>query len=152
LLVPKAFHLAQNQGGALFERQVLKSRLQPRAQLLSSELAIRGRRLRREDHLSVFTNVLVERDLIRPRAPAPPPLAIAGLVHDGAEDPGPERRLPAEPVERSENAKEHFLREIEGVLPVPQQVGRQAQDQTVVLEDQRRVSGLITGQTALDQG
>src|SRR5215213_7534671 len=102
-------------------------------------------------HLAVIADVLVQRYLIRSRSPAPPALPVTYLIDDDSEDPGAKRRLAAEPVQGSEDPQKHFLRQIEGLFTIAEQVGGEAQHQPMMFEDQGCVRLLVARQTSLDQ-
>jgi hypothetical protein len=95
--------------------------------------------------------MLIERHLIGTVAPSPEAVAITGLVDGDAVDPGAKARLAAEAVDRSEDAEEDFLREVEGFVAVAEQVHRQLHDHALVLGDELRAGKLFPGGTALDQ-
>ena len=54
-------------------------------------------------------------------------------------------------MERAEDAQENLLGQVERLFAVPQEVGREAEHQPVVLEDERGMSRLIARETALDE-
>jgi hypothetical protein len=112
---------------------------------------VRRARVGAQNQFSVIANVLVERNLIRALAPPPPSLPVADLIDDNAEDPRAQRRLPAEPMKRAEHAQENFLGQVERLFPVAQQMGRQPEDEPMMLEYQRGVSHFVARQTALDE-
>ncbi len=93
--------------------------------------------------------VLVERHLLRPVPPPPPALPVGRLIDDDAVDPGAQRRLPAETRQRPEHAQEHFLRQVERFLRIAEQVQRQLVDHALVVGDQPRARGLVSGGTLL---
>ena len=135
----KTFHLPQHQRRSLFERQMLERRFQPRAELLPRELPIGRRCIGAQHHLAVIADVLVERNLIRPRPAPPPALPVSHLVDDDAEDPGAQRGLRAEAVQGAEDPEEHFLGHVERFFAVAQEMGGEPEDQPVVLEHERGV-------------
>ena len=99
----------------------------------------------------MIANMLIERDLIRSCAPAPPALAVANLVDDDAEDPGAKRRLAAESMKRAEHPKKHFLRQVERLFAIAKQVRGETQHEPVMFADQGRVSDFVARQAPLDQ-
>ena len=151
LFVLQSFDLPQHQRCPLLERQILNRRLQPRADLLASQLAIGRRRVGAQHHLAVIANVLVERHLICPLAPPPPSLPVPHLVDDDPEDPGAQRRLPAETVQGAEHPQEHLLRQIERLFAVAEQMGREAEHETVMLEHERGVREVVAGDAPFDE-
>jgi len=72
--------------------------------------------------------MIIERDLARPMAPPPPSLPVPRLIDDDPVDPGSQGRLAAEPRERAEDPEEDLLRQVEGFVPVPEQVEGQRVD------------------------
>ena len=54
-------------------------------------------------------------------------------------------------MQRAEDPQEDFLRQVERFFAVAQEVGREAQHQAVVLEDEGRMGRLVAGQAALDE-
>ena len=66
-------------------------------------------------------------------APPPPALPVARLVDDDAVDPGAEGRLAAEAVDGAEDPQEDFLRQVERLVVVAQQVERELVDHALVL-------------------
>jgi hypothetical protein len=99
----------------------------------------------------VIANVLVERHLICAMPPSPPALPVSNLIDDDAEDPGAKGRLPAKTVQRSKDAKEDLLREIQRFLAVAEQVRRQPQHKPVMLVDQFRMGDLVTREAPFDE-
>ena len=83
--------------------------------------------------------------------PLPEPMAVARLVDGNAINPGPQTGLPSEPVNRPENAKEHFLREIERLFPVSQKVARQLNNGSLVFCHQLGRRTFIARGTALHE-
>jgi len=130
---------------------MLKSRVEPRPELLPRELVIGRAGVRSEDQIAVLPDVLIQRDLRRTLAPAPPSLPVTSLIDHDSEDPGPERRLTAEPVERPEDPHEHFLGEVEGFIAIAKQMRGEAQDEMVVLKDELSAGGLIARDTSPNQ-
>ena len=99
----------------------------------------------------MIADVLVERDLLRVMATPPPALPVARLVDDDAEDPGAQRGMSAEGVDGAEDPQEHFLREVERFVVVPQQVERQLVDHPLVLVDQVGARIFVVRGAALNQ-
>jgi hypothetical protein len=54
-------------------------------------------------------------------------------------------------VDRSEDTEEDFLREVEGLVAVAEEVHRQLHDHALVLGDELRAGKLFPGGAALDQ-
>ena len=146
LFVLQPFDLPQHECRSLLERQFLNRRFQPRADLLSRELAIGRRRVGAEHYLAVISDVLVERHLIRPLTAPPPALPVPHLIDDDPEYPGAQRRLPAEAVQRAEDAQEHLLRHIERFFAVAEQMRREPEYKTMMLEDQCGMGGVVPGE------
>ena len=53
-------------------------------------------------------------------------------------------------MQRAEHAQKHFLRKVEGFFAITQQVRGQAQNEAMMLEDQRRVCRFVAREAALD--
>ncbi len=102
--------------------------------------------------LAVIADVLVERDLLGAVPPAPPALAVAGLVDDDAIDPGAKGRVAAERVDGAEHPQEDLLRQIEGLVMVAQQVERQLVDHPLMLAHQFRAGVFVARGTPLHEG
>src|SRR5436853_6383513 len=130
---------------------MLQRRFEPKPQLFPRELAVGSAGVGAKHHFAMLTDVLVERNLIGPRAPPPPSLAVSCLIHDDAEDPGAERRLAAKPMKRAKDSKKNFLRKVERFFAVAEQVRRKAEHEPVVLEHQGGVGGLVARQAPLDE-
>ena len=124
--------------------------LQPLGQLLLRQHAV-GRQLAAGQELAVRRDVLIERHLIGPVAPAPEPVAVARLVDGDAVDPGAQARLAAEPVDGAEDAQEDFLRQVERFVAIAEQVHRQLDDHPLVLGHELGAGRLVAGGAALDQ-
>jgi hypothetical protein len=99
----------------------------------------------------MFADMLIERNLIRPRFTPPPSLAIPDLIHDDAENPGAQTGLRAESMQSPKDAEKHLLRNIEGLFTIAQEMGGKPQDHPMVLEDQRGVGRFIAGEAAFNQ-
>src|SRR5437870_546002 len=69
--------------------------------------------------------MLIERNLVRPAPPSPPPLPVPGLIDDNAIDPGADGGLPSKTREGAEDAEKDFLRQVEGVVVIAKQMYRQ---------------------------
>jgi hypothetical protein len=61
-------------------------------------------------------------------APPPPSLPVPRLIDDDAVDPGSESRLPPKARQGAEDPEEDLLRQIEGFVPVPEQMEGQGVD------------------------
>ena len=96
-------------------------------------------------------NVLIERHLIRAVAPAPEAVAVARLVHGDPVNPGAEARLAAESVDGAEDPQEDFLRQVERLVAIAQQVHRQLNDHPLVLFHKLRARGLLVCRAALHE-
>lgn len=125
--------------------------MQPRPELLSRQLVIGRAGGSAENQIAMLSDVLVERHLRRTLAPAPPSLTIAGLIDHDSENPGSERGLTAEPVERPENPHEHFLGQIEGLFAIAKQMSGESENKMVMLEDQLGAGSFIARDASLDQ-
>ena len=87
-----------------------------------------------------------------PTATAPPPaLAVAGLIDGNAVDPGLQGRLAAAAPDRAEDAEEHFLGQVEGLIAVAEQVQGQLVDHALVPGNELRARSLLTGGAALNE-
>src|SRR5687768_4902970 len=92
-----------------------------RQELLAKE-PVRGCAVVRFRQLAVIANVIVEGNLLRPMTASPPALAVARLVDDDTIDPGSESGVPAEGMDGAEDAEGDFLRQVERLVVVAQQV------------------------------
>ena len=54
-------------------------------------------------------------------------------------------------MERAEDAQENLLRQVERLFAVPQEVGREAEHEPVVLENERGMGHVIACQAAFDE-
>ena len=54
-------------------------------------------------------------------------------------------------MQRAKDPEEDLLRQVECLFAIAEEVRRQSEHQAVVLEDQRGVGRLVTGQAALDE-
>jgi hypothetical protein len=96
-------------------------------------------------------DVLVERHLLPAIPPPPPPLAVPGLIHDDAEDPGTEGGLTAEAMDGSEDAQEDFLRHVQRFFAVAEQIERELEHHPLVLDDEFGTCRFVAGGAALDE-
>ncbi len=122
LFVAQPVYLPQDDDRSLIERQRVQRRPEPRRHLLARKRAVGRVAVTRLPQLAVIEHVLFELHLIGAAAPAPPALTIARLVDGDPVNPGPERRLTAERVNGAEDPQEHFLRQVEGLVTIAQQV------------------------------
>src|SRR4029450_4120586 len=83
----------------------------------------------------------------RPR----PALPVARLVDDDAVDPGAEAGMPPECVDGPEHPQEDFLREIERLVVVVQQVERQLIDHPLMLADELSAGVFVARRASLDE-
>ena len=97
-------------------------------------------------------DVDIQRHLIGPMAAPPEPLPVARLIDGDAVDPGAKGRLAAKTMNRAENANEDFLREVERLVAVAQQVDRQLHNHPLVLANQLGAGNLVPRCAALHQG
>src|SRR5205823_12129324 len=134
-LVAKTVDLAQHERGPLIEWQPLQRAPDARRRLLARQQAI-GQHLARRLDLAAALQVLVERDEVCAAPPPPPALPVPNLVDDDAVDPRPERRLSAETREGPEDAEEDFLRDVERLLTIAQQVEGEVEDGALMRGDQ----------------
>ena len=95
--------------------------------------------------------MLIERHLIRPMAAAPEPVTVAGLIDGDPVNPGPKARLAPEPVNDGEDAHEHFLRKIQRLFAIAEQVGRQLDDHALVFSYQLGAGRFVARCTALHE-
>jgi hypothetical protein len=135
----------------LIEREMVQRGPDARRRLLAREHAVRRGGIVLLLHLAELLQVLVERDLVGAMSPPPPALAVPRLVDDDAIDPGAEGRLAAEAREGAEDAQEDFLREVERLVAVAQQVQRQVVDHALMGGHQLGARGLVARRTALDE-
>src|SRR5688500_5052034 len=96
--------------------------------------------------------VIVQGYLVVPVAAVPPADPVLGLIDRDAINPGPQRRLSAEAGKGAEDPQEDFLREVERLVAVAQEVEGQRVDHALVRGDQLRAGGFVTGGAARDQG
>ena len=99
--------------------------------------------------LEALGDVLIERHLIGTVAPPPEAVAVARLVHGNAVDPGAQARLTAESVDGAKDAEEDFLRQVERLVAVAEQVHRQLDDHALVIADELGARQLFAGCTPL---
>src|SRR2546426_6536396 len=78
--------------------------------------------------------------------------AVGRHVHGDPEQPGVEGRLSPERRERLPGADEHLLGDVPRVLPVAQDVEREAVDARAIFFDQGLERGDVAGDATLDQG
>jgi len=129
---------------------VIQRTLEPRRQFLLGQHAIRaGRAARRQ--FAVGGDVHVKRDLIRTVTSPPETLAITRLIDGDPVDPGAKACLAAETLNGSEDAKKHFLGEIEGLVAITEQIHRQLNHHPLVFSQQLGVGAFITVGAPLDQ-
>ena len=93
--------------------------------------------------------MLIERHLVGAVPPPPEAVPVAGLVHGDAVDPGAQARLAAESVDGAEDAQEDFLRQVERLVAVAEQVHRQLDDHALVIADELGARQLFAGCTPL---
>ena len=96
-------------------------------------------------------DVNLERHLVCPMAAPPETVTVARLIDRDAIDPGAQGRLAAEAMNGAEDAKEDFLRQVEGFFAVAQQVDRQLHDHPLMFADELRAGVLVARCTALHQ-
>ncbi len=94
-------------------------------------------------------DVLIERHLIRPVAPAPEAMAVARLVDSDAVDPGTQARLSAEPMDGTKDAEEHVLGEIKGLVAVAEEVDRKLNHHSLVLRNELGAGQFVAGRATL---
>lgn len=108
-------------------------------------------RIRSQGKIAATLKVRVERNLIALMPPAPPPLSISHLVDRDAVNPRSERRLTSEAMNGSKNTQEDFLRQIQGLVTVAEQMTRQPEHHAVVLGHEHRARILVTGGAPLHE-
>jgi hypothetical protein len=96
-------------------------------------------------------NMSIERDLIALMPPSPPSLPIPNLVYRDSVDPGPQRRLPSEPVNRSKNLQKDLLGQIQRLAPVTEEMVCKAEHHSIMLGHEECARVLITRRATLDQ-
>ena len=133
--------------GRLIERHA-----DPIGQLLLAQHAVGRAAVAPLWQIAVIVDVLVERDLLRPVPPPPPPLPVSRLVDDDPVDPGAKGRVAAEGVDGAEHPQEDFLREVERLVVVAQEVQRQLVDHPLVLVDQLGAGVFVARGAALNEG
>ena len=72
--------------------------------------------------LALLRGVVLERNLLRLPAAAPPTKPVRRMIDDDAIDPRAQRGLSTEVVQPAKHAQEDFLGEVEGFLRIPQQL------------------------------
>jgi hypothetical protein len=95
--------------------------------------------------------MLIERHLIRPMAAAPEPVTVPGLIDGNPINPGAKTGLAPEPVNRGKDAQEDFLRQIERLLAIAEQVGGELDDHALMLRHQFGAGGFVADCAALHQ-
>ena len=94
----------------------------------------------------------VARDGGRLAVAAPPEaMPVASLIDGDPVNPGPKARLAPEPVNDGEDAHEHFLRKIQRLFAIAEQVGRQLDDHALVFSHQFRAGRFVARCTALHE-
>ncbi len=88
-------------------------------------------------------DVRVERHLIVAMATPPEPVPVARLVDRDAVNPRAKARLPPEPVNRAEHTQEDFLRQVERLVAIAQQVHGELDDHPLMLSDELRARHLV---------
>ena len=96
-------------------------------------------------------DVNIEGHLIVSVATPPEAVAVARLVDGDAVNPGPQRRVAAEAMNRAEDAKEDFLGQVEGLVAVAQQIDRELHHHALVLAHQLRAGHLVARCTPLHE-
>src|SRR5690349_2665163 len=94
----------------------------------------------------------IERHLIGAMPPPPESVPVPRLVHGNAVDPGSERRLAAETVNRPEDAKEDVLGEVERLVAVTKQVHGQLYDHALMFGDEFGAGRFVFRDAPLDEG
>jgi len=150
LLVAEAVDFAQDNGRPLVERQVIQRMLKPLRQFFLGEQTVRCRFPTRPE-FAMGGNVLIERHLIGAVTPPPESVPVACLVHRDPVNPGAKARLAAESVNGAEHAEEDFLRKIQRLVVIAEQVHRQLDDHSLVLADQLGTGRFLAYGTPLDK-
>jgi hypothetical protein len=84
-------------------------------------------------------------------APTPPALTVSRLIDDDAVDPGAEGGLPSEAADGAEHTQEDFLRQVERLVAITEQVKGEAEDHPLMRRDEIRAGQIVAGRTALDE-
>jgi tetratricopeptide (TPR) repeat protein len=95
--------------------------------------------------------MLVQADLIGAMPAAPETVAVAGLVDGDAIDPGPQAGLSAEAVDGAEDPQEDFLRQIEGLVTVAEEVQGELEHHALVFRHELGAGRLVAVRTALNK-
>ena len=85
-------------------------------------------------------------------APSPEAMAIARLVDRYPVNPRPQGRLAAEAMDGSKDPKEYFLRQVERLVAIPQQVDRQLDDHPLMFSDELGTRRFFALGTPLHEG
>ena len=150
VVIAQTVDLAKHDGGPFIERERLERRPQAFGQMLAIELAI-GTGAVLIGHLAVGRDVVVERHLLPAIPPPPPALAVPGLIHDDAEDPGTAGGLTAEAMDSTEDPQKDLLRDVEGFLAIAEQIERELKHHPLVLGDELGTRLVVAGSAALDE-
>jgi len=95
--------------------------------------------------------MLIQRDLIGPVTPLPEPVPIARLVHGDPVNPGSQAGLTTKPMNRLEDAKKDFLREVERFLAIAEQISSQLHHRPLMLGNELRGRTFIARGATLDE-
>ena len=144
-LVAETIDLTQHHGDALIEGQGLERGADAVGRLPLLEQRIRQRRPPRLRYVAMGGDVLLKRDLLLPTPPTPPSPTIGRLGDHDAVDPGAERGVAAKLWQRSEDPEEDFLREIQRLLGIAEEVERQMMDHALVVGHETGARRLIAG-------
>ena len=151
LVVAKAVNFAQHNHGSLVERQLVERGPQCFRQFFAGVCPVRRGVIAGLPQVAVGSHVLIEGHLIGLVPAAPPSLPITCVIDGNAVDPSLDRRLAAEAADGSEDTEEDFLGEIEGFVPITQQMQGQLIDHALVSGNQFGTGSRFTRGATLDQ-
>ena len=152
LFVAQAVDFPEHDGGLLIEWETIERDANPFGELLAAEQAVRRPAVVRLRDVAMVADVLIERDLLRAMAPPPRPLPVTHLVDDNPINPRAEAGLPSKGVNGAEHAQEHFLRQVERLAVVVEQVQRELVDHALVFGDQLGAGVFVASRAALNEG
>jgi hypothetical protein len=110
-----------------------------------------GSRLGLQREIITPLQTRVERDLLALMTSPPPALSIPRLVDGDPVDPRAECRLASETMNGPKDAEEDFLRQIERLVAIAEQMAGQSEDHPMMLGNEERAGVLIPRCAALHE-
>jgi tetratricopeptide (TPR) repeat protein len=123
---------------------------EPFGQLLAGERAL-GSHTAARQRVAVRGDVLVERHLIIAVAAPPEAVPVTRLIDRDPVDPCAQARVPAEAMDRPEDAQEDFLRKVERLVAIAQQVHGELDHHALVLAHEVGAGQLVAGNAPPDE-